>query len=129
MSQLYGNGLFLTERTLDYLWIRQNVTANNIANVDTPAFKSRYVTFEDELAQRLNRASSATNGREAIADAIDRTRLNLHITRTESSRLDGNNVDMDQEQVELVRTAYEYQSMVNSVSNDISRLRAAAKTF
>ncbi len=129
MSQMYGNGLFLTEKTLDYLWIRQSVTMNNIANVDTPAFKSRYVTFEDELARRLEGASSANNEKQAVTDAIGRTGLNLHVTRTESSRLDGNNVDMDQEQVELVRTAYEYQAMVNSVSNDISRLRAAAKTF
>ena len=38
-------------------------------------------------------------------------------------------VDMDQEQVELARTAYEYQFMISSVSSDLSRLRSAAKNF
>jgi flagellar basal-body rod protein FlgB len=36
---------------------------------------------------------------------------------------------MDQEQVELVRTAYQYQAMVNSISNDLNSLRSAAKAF
>ena len=36
---------------------------------------------------------------------------------------------MDQEQVELARTAYEYQFMISSVSSDLSRLRRQLKTF
>lgn len=38
MMDLYGNGLLLGEKTLDSLWMRQNLTMNNIANVDTPGF-------------------------------------------------------------------------------------------
>jgi len=53
----------------------------------------------------------------------------VNTTWNESSRLDGNNVDMDQEQVQLVRTVLEYQYMVNSVSNDLSRLSSAARSF
>ena len=43
MMDLYGNGLLLEEKTLDSLWMRQNLTMNNIANVDTPGFKSQYI--------------------------------------------------------------------------------------
>lgn len=53
MMDLYGNGLLLGEKTLDSLWMRQNLTMNNIANVDTPGFKSQYMTFENELAQKI----------------------------------------------------------------------------
>lgn len=55
---IYGNGIGLTEKMLDYLWARQSVSLNNIANVDTPGFKSQYITFEEELAKRLKNASS-----------------------------------------------------------------------
>ena len=55
--------------------------------------------------------------------------LKSEIPVNESTRLDENNVDMDQEQVELARTAYEYQFMISSVSSDLSRLRSAAKNF
>lgn len=56
MMDLYGNGLLLGEKTLDSLWMRQNLTMNNIANVDTPGFKSQYMTFENELAQKIRSA-------------------------------------------------------------------------
>ena len=66
---------------------------------------------------------------KAVTDAIDASQSQLHTTWIESSRLDGNNVDMDQEQVEIVRTAYQYQYVLNSITNDINRLRSAAKSF
>ena len=45
MSEIYGNGIALTEKVLDFLWQRQTVSLNNVANVDTPGFKSQYITF------------------------------------------------------------------------------------
>lgn len=129
MSGIYGNGIMLTEKVLDFLWGRQTVTLNNIANVDTPGFKSRYVTFEDELNKRVENVSAGQRAGNQVGRAIDKTRAQVRVTMAESTRLDGNNVDMDQEQVDLVRTAYEYQHMVNSISNDLNRLKSAARTF
>lgn len=126
MSALYGNGVNLTEKVLDLLWTRQNLTVNNIANVDTPGFKSRFLSFENEL---LNRLGASRQDQRSISRVIDSQHASLHTTANESSRLDGNNVDMDQEQVELVKTAYEYQYMVNSIHNDFKRLLAATKSF
>lgn len=129
MSGFYGNGIALTEKVLDYLWGRQSITLNNIANVDTPGFKSQYVTFEEEMGRRIMNASGHEIPTKAVNRSINSSRANLRTTWAESSRLDGNNVDMDQEQVELVRTAYEYQQMINSINSDITRLRNAAKAF
>lgn len=130
MSGIYGNGVSLSEKVLDYLWTRQEVTLNNIANDDTPGFKSQYVTFEAEMQKRLSDASASFGRpRQAVADAIDVSGMNLHTTRSESTRLDGNNVDVDQEQIDLVRTAYEYQYVLNSINNDFTRLKNAARTF
>lgn len=130
MSSIYGNGVSLSEKVLDFLWQRQAVSLNNVANVDTPGFKSQYVTFEEELAKRLSDASNSKKSpKQKVSRAIDSSMMWVNTTWNESSRLDGNNVDMDQEQVEIVRTAYEYQYMLNSFNNDINRLRNAAKTF
>lgn len=131
MSGLYGNGIGLTETVLDYLWGRQNITLNNIANVDTPGFKAQYVTFEEELAKKIQNAGGADGRktRSTIAEAIRSSRAGLRTTWNETTRLDGNNVDMDQEQVELVRTAYEYQQAANSINSELNRLRTVAKTF
>lgn len=129
MAGLYGNGIALTEKTLNYLWARQNLTLNNIANVDTPGYKSQYLTFEAELAERISDARKQQRPMWAVGKAIDNTKTVVHTTTGESSRLDENNVDMDQEQVDLVRTTYEYQIMSNSITNELNRLRSAAKSF
>ena len=129
MSLFYGNGIALTEKTLDLLWGRQNLTVNNIANVDTPNYKSKYLSFENELLHRISIAEQGGQKKLNVARAINLQKARIHSTRNESSRLDGNNVDMDQEQVELVKTAYAYQYMVNSVNNDLKRLMAAVKSF
>lgn len=129
MVGLYGNGIELTEKMLDFLWSRQTLTLNNITNVDTPGYKSRYMTFEEELQKRIQSASGAERPKTAVTQAIGSTHATIHITRDESTRLDGNNVDMDQEQVDLARTALEYQYMVSSIGNDISRLQSAVRSF
>lgn len=129
MADLFGNGVALSEKVLDYLWGRQNVTLNNIANVDTPGFKAQYVSFEETLAQNINLAQNQKNVMSSVGKAINNTYATLHTTSTTSTRLDGNNVDMDQEQVELVRTTLEYQYMVNSINSELSRLRTAVKSF
>jgi len=129
MSGFYGNGIALTEKVLDYLWGRQTVTMNNIANDDTPGFKSQYVTFEETLGKKIRDASKGNGSMQDISQAISQSKARLHTTWDETSRLDGNNVDMDQEQVDLVRTAYEYQYMLSSLNNDISRLKNAARSF
>ena len=111
MMDLYGNGLLLGEKTLDSLWMRQNLTMNNIANVDTPGFKSQYMTFENELAQKIRSALTVQKtSMKNVARGIENMRPSVHTTLNESTRLDENNVDMDQEQVELARTAYEYHT-------------------
>ena len=130
MEGFYGNGIALSEKVLDYLWARQSVSLNNLANVDTPGFKSQYITFEEELGKRITEANKGRrSARQSVYDAIGASQSWLNATWDESSRLDGNNVDMDQEQVDLVRTAYEYQHMINSISNDLKRLNSAARTF
>ena len=129
MFGFYGNGITLTEKILDFLWGRQTVTLNNIANDDTPGFKSQYISFENILGEKLKDASAGWRPMKQVEQAINSTRASLHTTRAESTRLDGNNVDMDQEQVDLARTALEYQYMVASIGNDISRLQSAVRSF
>lgn len=79
MMDLYGNGLLLGEKTLDSLWMRQNLTMNNIANVDTPGFKSQYMTFENELAQKIRSALTVQKASmKNVARGIENMRPSVH---------------------------------------------------
>lgn len=126
MNGVFGNNLSLSERCLDSLWSRQQTTLNNIANVDTPGYKAQYVTFEDELRRKLI-AATAKKSPGQVRQAITSARYFMHDSREESARMDGNNVNTDIENVELVRTALQYQYELGAMNGDITRLRAVLR--
>ncbi len=125
MSSWLSNSMFLTEKTIDYLWKKQEVSANNIANCETPGFKSSYVTFEDELNMRMKKIHSAKAGaiREQIAQASPR----VHVTKEEMNKLDESNVDIVAENAELAKSGIQYEYAIRSISDDFTRLRTAIK--
>lgn len=49
----------LLQKALDGTWQRQKAIANNIANHETPGYKSISVEFEHALKNELNRAGSS----------------------------------------------------------------------
>ena len=124
MNNIFGNNIKLSEKALDYLWYKQSVTLNNIANSETPGYKAKYVTFEDTYRNKLMAASG--NSRD-VSRAIDRSAWTVHKSETESTRSDGNNVVLDTEQTELTRTALQYQYVIQSLNSDITRLSTVIK--
>ena len=126
MNQIFGNSMYMTQRSLDYLWEKQNVTMENIANGDTPGYKAKYVTFEENLAEKL-RLARQQGGLEPVRKGIQEARIQVRTTADASARLDENNVQIDVESVELARTSLQYQYQLQSLNGDISRLRSVIK--
>ena len=124
MNRIFGNSIMLSEKSLDYLWKKESVTLTNIANSETPGYKAKYVTFEDIYRNKL---LAASGNRRDISEAIDRSRWTVQESQTESTRVDGNNVVADTEQAELVRTALQYQYVIQSLNSDLTRLSTVIK--
>ncbi len=120
-----SNSILMSHKTLDYLWEKQKVTMNNIANVETPGFKTKYVTFEDELRRKLSsvKKNTSSNIRNEILDA----NITIRSNDNESNKMDGNNVNLDVENVELARTTLQYEYVLKSINDDFARLRTAVK--
>lgn len=122
---MFGNTIAMMGRSLDYLWKKQEVTSNNIANVDTPGYKKKNVEFEALFRRKLATAAE-TGKRDDVRRAIQNT-PSIIVTDRTSVRADGNGVDADVEYTELTRTALQYQYLVQSVSSDITRYRSVIK--
>ena len=122
INGIYGNAISMASKALDFLWQKQSVTADNLANVETPGYKAKYVTFEEEFQRRLE---AADGNAQTVAGAIDRSNYRVHTSEEESSRVDGNNVNADVEIMELTRTSLQYQYLLRSVTSDITRLNTA----
>lgn len=117
------------DRAADASWTRETVIGNNIANVDTPGYKRQDVAFEDVLKRELKSSKYDT-----LQKAVDNVPLNKLEGRTYtdyasySYRLDGNNVDIDTENVELASEQLRYQTLTSAVSNEFTRMNTAMQT-
>jgi flagellar basal-body rod protein FlgB len=128
MDWLSSNSLELTQKTLDHLWQSQRYSLENIANSDTPNYKAKYITFEDELRSSLSSfrdSGDVSLIRSSVADAIEDSDIYIHVSDEESTREDGNNVDLDSEYLEIARNQLQYQYAIRQINQEFSRLRAA----
>ena len=125
MSSIFGNEFLMTNKALDFVWKQQQLTANNIANVDTPNYKTQHISFENEFKNQLNKAIKSGNS-SATEQAITQIKGKV-IASSNSKRADGNGVDIDVENVELVKTTLQYQYLVQAFNSDYNRLRTVIR--
>jgi len=114
------------DKAADASWTRNNLLSNNIANVDTPNYSRKDISFTSVLQQQLSGASG-TNLDQMVSN-VDLDELNGYIYTDMSEldyRLDGNNVDIDTENVELASNQILYDELVQSISYEFDMLKAA----
>ena len=101
---------------LDGLAQRQRVTANNIANIDTPGYLAGRTDFESALSSELASGEAPTSSSSAVTRSSDPTRT------------DGNNVNLDTETTIQTETGLRYQLAINALNGKYDLLRSALKT-
>jgi flagellar basal-body rod protein FlgB len=99
---------------LDGLALRQRTIANNIANINTPNYRAKRVSFEAELA-------ASVRGGDGHAGATVEASL-------EPTQLNGNNVNLDTETLSNIDTVLRYQFASRAVNGQFTALRAAMRT-
>jgi flagellar basal-body rod protein FlgB len=121
---LSSNSVNLLAKSLDAVWLRQQVISENIANAETPGYKAKYVSFEDALRASLNTiGSTATNRSEAVLRALNSAPITVSVSDNESVRADGNSVNTDVENMELARAQIQHQYLVDMINDQFTRLR------
>lgn len=116
-------GLRLAAAELDVAALRQRVIANNVANVNTPGFKKKAVRFEEFLRRALEERRIglvATDPRHLQPQQEIRPQVVMPPAAT--MRLDGNNVDLEEEMVTLVANTLVYQTMAQEVGKRLGLL-------
>lgn len=112
----------LLSKDLDGLWVRQQAISDNMANFETPGYKAKQVSFENELqAQLAGTASSQTDaiqGIEGVTPAVSEK-------SDETLRADGNGVDLEQQMIDMVRTSTNYSYSIRQLGDYFSRLNTA----
>jgi flagellar basal-body rod protein FlgB len=120
------NYINVLTKAADASWTRNEIITNNLANVDTPGYKRKDVSFQNYLLQELTSGDS-TSLRTRVND-VELANLNatVYTDFTELSyRLDGNNVDIDTENVEFASNQLYYQTVLDTINHQFSMLKAA----
>jgi len=118
----------LANEALNYRAMRQDMIASNIANVDTPGYKPRDISFEQALIQK--RAMLTKNDNNTLKMAQTNA---SHLKPQEESasfkpsiffrdghmaRNDGNSVDIDVETTEMSKNSIMFNAVVAAKKKD-----------
>ncbi len=124
MRSLTSNSFRLMEKSLDFLWAKQAAHLDNIANAETPNYRVKSVTFEERLAALLEQASKTRKPRAEMREVLEETSWTVK-DDGEIVRMDDNGVNVTEQSLEAVRTAYQMQYVMKAISSDLTTLGAA----
>ena len=117
------------DKAADASWKRNEAITNNIANAATPGYKRQEVSFENELRHAILGAGGGSM--DAKISNVNLKTLNptVYTDSTEVMyRLDGNNVDIDTENVNLAENQIKYNGLMNSITQEFHNLQAVMKS-
>ena len=130
MADFTQHGAVLS-KALDLRTQRHQVLASNIANADTPGFKSRDFEFATAMKNAMGgkvaggvglarTASGHMSGNAGLAGPGA-----LRFRSETQSAADGNTVDMDVERTQIADNALQYQILTQLITNRFQGLRTA----
>lgn len=118
------NYINVLDKAADAANSRNEIISNNIANVDTPNYKRKDVSFQSYLEMELI-------GGESLDERV--SEINTHLSdfggliytdsSTLSYRLDGNNVDIDTESAMLAENQIRYNALVEQIGQEFDRYK------
>lgn len=98
------------ERYMDLLATRQKLVTSNIANADTPGYKTQDINFQSDFQSLIDSGS-------------------VHPTQVSGlpTRNDGNNVDLDREARMLAENALRFSVASNLMRSQLQLVKSAIK--
>jgi flagellar basal-body rod protein FlgB len=101
------------EHFLDLVTFRHELISSNLANVDTPGYRTQDIDFETEMRRAEQRLEGAP--------------VSPHVQQVKGliERPDGNNVSLERETLALARVQLQYRAGVELLRNEIHTLQSA----
>lgn len=120
MGDIFGKTLTRIKDLMDYRMERQGVITSNVANQDTPGYKSKDVAFEKELQSHLTlKRTNPAHRQTQDAQMQYRTYTDPY----ERMGNDGNTVDLDREMMKIAQNSILYDASVQTVLKKLTGLK------
>jgi len=114
--------LNVLKTAMDISASNRKIIANNISNYNNPDFKATEVNFESFFQQDSSLQGINDNPKHIAINA------NNDAVNTETStkeRFDGNNVDLTEEMVNMIKNNYRFNNAVSAYNKEMSMIRSS----
>jgi flagellar basal-body rod protein FlgB len=114
-------------RQLTVAVAKQSVAAGNLANLDTPGFKTRDVSFDDALAQQVQSSAGMAVKRPGhiAGSASAGPARDVREVDGLQTRRDGNNVELDRELLKMSNASGDFTAAQTALSAKFRLVRYA----
>lgn len=129
MSDFFtSNSMIMLQQAMGFQWAKQRAISDNIANSETPNYKVKYVTFEEALRKNIQAAAQKSAAvPAAMRETLSAAEPRVHVADDEIARMDNNGVNVAEQHIELVRSAYQTQHLYRAFSSDMARMLSAIR--
>ncbi|MFC0558611.1 flagellar basal body rod protein FlgB [Halalkalibacter alkalisediminis] len=127
---LFGSSTIKSlERGLEGAQLRQKAISNNIANVDTPNYNAKQVSFKHTLSEAMNASNMKahrTNDQHVEFTTTKRSPV-VVTNRGTMYNHNQNNVDIDLEMAELAKYQIYYNALIDRINGSFNSLQTVIK--
>ncbi|KGX93175.1 flagellar basal body rod protein FlgB [Pontibacillus halophilus JSM 076056 = DSM 19796] len=124
---LFSSTIHNLESSLDYASAKNKTISSNIANVDTPNYKAKEVSFKGVLSEEVGRLDAKRTNDKHMSFESSNPTFTVKERSSTTFNNNGNNVDMDQEMTELAKNQLNYQALVNRLNGKFRTLQDVLK--
>lgn len=126
--KIFDNTFHSLENALNYASKRNQVISNNIANSDTPYYKTKDVRFKSYLEKEMGKQmENFRTHSKHFRFSQDVSPYQIVTNNRTTFNHNGNNVDMDKEMSNLAKNQIYYQSLVDNVNAKFHRLQSVIR--
>jgi flagellar basal-body rod protein FlgB len=108
---------------LNYRSERQKVISSNIANIDTPNYKTKDLKFSDYMNKSQDEYQlqmTLTNKSHMLPQDTSHQPFKMYEVEGLKEQNDGNNVNLDTQMSEMSKNAVMFEALKNSIKKDAS---------
>jgi flagellar basal-body rod protein FlgB len=139
MASILHNGCRKDKMAIDYQLIdtlkkdlsirvkKNELIAANIANIDTPGYKSKNIQFKNVLKNEIGVLNMKVTDSMHIK-GNDSGNDYIILENTNPGRVDGNNVNVEKEMLDLTRNNIRYNIAVQFLAKELAHLKQAIMT-
>ena len=111
-------------RQMNVAVAKQVVAAGNLANLDTPGYRTRDLSFDDLLDGEMRKLGLSVTAKNQIGTPSADNRATAEVQGLQSRR-DGNNVQLDRELMTMTRAAADFAAAQTVLSAKFHLIRYA----